>query len=121
MPFKQNAVADALSRLTLPSTAGGESAVFKVEERLVDCLPITQKEISHAARVDPVLSRVLEFGKNGWPQHVEDLRLKPFSTVVTSCQLNKIVYYGEYEWSSLQVTRRICWKNYMWVIQASSV
>ena len=45
---KQNALTDVLSRLPLPSTAGGESAVFKVEERLVDCLPITHKEISHA-------------------------------------------------------------------------
>ena len=52
--------------------------VFKVEERLVDCLPITRKQISHATRVDPVLSRVLEFVKNGWPQHIEDLCLKPF-------------------------------------------
>jgi len=78
VPSKQNAVVDALSRLPLPLTAGSESAVFKVEERLVDCLPITHKEISHATRVDPVLSRVLELVKNGWAQHVEDLRLKPF-------------------------------------------
>ena len=79
VPTKQNAVADELSCLPLPSTAAGESAVFKVEEHLVDCLPITHKgEISHATRVDPVLSRVLEFVKSGWPQHVEDLRLKPF-------------------------------------------
>lgn len=34
--------------------------------------------MSHATRNDPVLSRVLEFVKSGWPQHVEDLRLKPF-------------------------------------------
>ena len=60
---KQNAVADALSHLPLSSTAGGETAVFKVEERLVDCLPITHKEISHATRVDPVLSRMLVSGQ----------------------------------------------------------
>ena len=76
-PSKQNAGAEALSRLPLSSTAGSESAVFRVEESLVDCLPITHKEISHATRVDPELSKVLEFVKSGWPQHVEDLRLKP--------------------------------------------
>ena len=78
MPSKQNAVADELSRLPLPSTSGGEGAVFKVEEGLVDCLSITHKEISHATRVDPVLSRVLQFVGSGWPQHTEDLRLKLF-------------------------------------------
>jgi len=29
-------------------------------------------------RVDPVLSRVLEFVRSGWPKHIEDLCLKPF-------------------------------------------
>ena len=33
---------------------------------------------SHATRVDPVLSRVLEFVRQGSLQHVEDLRLQPF-------------------------------------------
>ena len=78
VPSKQNAVADALSRLPLPSKAGGESDAFKVEKCLVDCLPITHKEISHATRVDPVLSRELEFVRSGWPQQIEDLLLKPF-------------------------------------------
>ena len=78
VPSKQNAVADALSRLPLPSSTGGESSIFKVEERLIDCLPIMYKEISHATRVNPVLSRVLEFVRSGWPKHIEDLRLKPF-------------------------------------------
>lgn len=76
VPSKQNAVADALSRLHLPSTTGAESSIFKVEERLEDCLPFTYKEIiiSHATRVEPVhvLSRVLEFVRSGWPKQVED-------------------------------------------------
>ena len=46
--------------------------------RLVDGLPITHKEISHATRVDPVLFRVLEFVRCGWSQHIEDLLLKLF-------------------------------------------
>ena len=78
VPSKQNAVADALWRLPLPSTLSGENAIFKVEERLVDSLPITHKEISHATQEDPVLSKVLEFVRHGWPQHVEDIRLKPY-------------------------------------------
>lgn len=36
VPSKQNAVADALSRLPLPSSTGAESSIFKVEERLVE-------------------------------------------------------------------------------------
>ena len=51
VPSKQNAVADALSRLPLPSTLSGENAIFKFEERLVDSLLITHKEISHATQV----------------------------------------------------------------------
>lgn len=57
---KQNAVADALPRLPLPSTLNDEDSAYNVEERLIQSLPITHKEISHATRVDPVLSKVLE-------------------------------------------------------------
>ena len=75
---KQIAVADALSRLSLPSMSSGENAVFNVEERFVDCLPITYQEIGDVTRVNPVLIKVLEFLTHGWPQRVEDLRLKSF-------------------------------------------
>ena len=47
---KQNAVADALSRLPFPSTVNGEDAIYGMEERLVLSLPITHKEISYATR-----------------------------------------------------------------------
>ena len=78
VPSKRNAVADALSLLPLPSAFNEEDAIYIVEERLVHSLPITYKEIRHATRVDPVLSRALEFFKQGWAQHVKDLRLQPF-------------------------------------------
>ena len=71
-------MADTLSQLPLPSTFNEEDATYRVEERLVHSLPITHKEIRYATRVDPVLSRALEFSKQGCPQYVEDLRLQPF-------------------------------------------
>lgn len=61
VPSKQNAVADALSRLPLLSTPNDEDSAYDIEERLIQSLPITHKEISHATRVDPVLSKVLEY------------------------------------------------------------
>ena len=78
VPSKRNAVADTLSRLPLPSAFNEEDAIYRVEERLVHSLPITHKEIRDATQVDPVLSRALKFVKQGWPKHVEDLRLQPF-------------------------------------------
>ena len=78
VPSKRNAVADALSRLPLPSAFNEEDATYRVEERLVHSLPITHKEIRYATQVDPVLSRALEFFKQGCPQYVEDLRLQRF-------------------------------------------
>ena len=53
---KRNTVADVLSRLPLPSTFNEEDTIYRVEERLVHLLPITNKEICYATRVDTVLS-----------------------------------------------------------------
>ena len=57
VPSKRNTEADVLSRLPLPSAFNEEDAIYRVEERLVHLLPITNKEISYATRVDTVLSR----------------------------------------------------------------
>ena len=51
VPSKPYAVADALSRLPLPSTFNEEDAFYRVEERLVHSLPITHKEINHAFKM----------------------------------------------------------------------
>ena len=79
VPSKQNAVADALSRLPLSSVGATDEEVFCVEEKQLDSLPITSKEIRNATRVDPVLSKVLQFLKSGWPISVQDERLNPYS------------------------------------------
>ena len=76
---KQNAVADALSQLPLSSVGATDEEVFCVEEKQLDSLPITSKEIWNATRADPILSKVLQFLKSGWPISVQDERLKPYS------------------------------------------
>lgn len=74
VPSKQNAVADVLSRLPLPSTPNDEDSA-----RVTDpVLTHTHKEISHATRADSVLSNLLEYVAHGWPKRVEDLRPQPY-------------------------------------------
>ena len=75
---KQNAVADALSCLPLLTVEATDNEIFQVEEKHLDSLPITSNEIKNATRVDPVLSRVLQFLKYGWPTSVHDERIKPY-------------------------------------------
>ena len=43
VPLKQNAVADALSRLPLSTVDSTEDIAFHIEEKRLDCLPITSK------------------------------------------------------------------------------
>ena len=80
IPSSQNVFADALSRLPLPNMEeDDEDVMYNIDDKRLDSLPIISKEIMHATKTDPVLSRVLEFTKNGWPQEVTDERFKPFS------------------------------------------
>lgn len=78
IPSKANVLADALSRLPLLKTTQSGDGISTIEDKLLDNLPVTSKEIKHATQTDPVLSKVLGFVKNGWPSDVEDLRLKPY-------------------------------------------
>ena len=45
-----------------------------------DKLPIHAKDIKESTRKDRILSRVLEYTLNGWPNHVDDDELRPFFT-----------------------------------------
>lgn len=68
--------ADGLSRLPCKGSEDeGEISFFSQTYQL----PITHKEISIATKYDPILSKVLDFVNNGWPNHIQDAELKPFS------------------------------------------
>lgn len=75
---KDNVLADALSRLPLPETGLPESKVFHVEDQWLDSLPVASKDVRHATAKDPVLSRVLDYSRSGWPVTCDDLRLRPY-------------------------------------------
>lgn len=78
----QHANADALSRLPLQSQIRGEES----EAEHVSCfnvsqtgyLPLTAKQLQAATRKDPLLSRVFNFVKNGWPERCTDVNLQPY-------------------------------------------
>ena len=37
----------------------------------IDCLPVTAQQVQKATAKDPVLSRVLQYTKHGWPAAVD--------------------------------------------------
>jgi len=78
IPAKENVLADALSRLPLPETGSLENKIFMVEEKWLDNLPVSSKDVRQATSKDRVLARVLDYTRNGWPASVDDMRLKPF-------------------------------------------
>ena len=77
----QHANADAMSRLPLPdipvqTPASGELVLMV--ERLEDA-PISAAQIATWTRRDPLLSRVLRYIREGWPDSA-DIELKPYRT-----------------------------------------
>lgn len=75
---KQNANADALSRLPLPFHFTPERTVNWTQEATdfmreqINQLPVTAKTVSRATLHDPLLAKVANFTVNGWPAK-EDL------------------------------------------------
>ena len=75
-----HANADALSRLPdASSQPGDEMHDFPIHQvSFADELSVLAKYISEATRKDPILSKVVEYTKNGWPIKVTDDQYMPF-------------------------------------------
>ena len=72
----KNGNADMLSRFPLPETYNESESIFFIEaneinREQVNSLPITPDKIAKASREDPVLSRIIHFTVNGWPEKSE--------------------------------------------------
>ena len=74
-PTESHSNADGLSRLPLPvmqdSDVGGEGVrIFNISQIL--SLPVTSKDVQQATKLDPILSKVLRYTRDGWPTQVPD-------------------------------------------------
>ena len=72
----KNRNADMLSRFPLPDTHNESESIFFIEaneinREQVNSLQITPDKIAKASRQDPVLSRIIHFTVNGWPEKSE--------------------------------------------------
>ena len=94
---KDNANADALSRLPLPDTPVTTyvppETVFSIE-RLAET-PIRASQIRQWTERDPVLSRVKRFLLQGWPTVVEGEELRPYAKRKTELSLQDgCIFWG---------------------------
>ena len=76
-PTKAHANADALSRLPLKSTESKEMKADLFSVRQIEALPVTSVPLKRATSRDPILSKVLMYTKQGWPDRVDE-SLKPY-------------------------------------------
>ena len=78
-PTDRHGNADGLSRLPLsdvvPIGNPCDSTVFNLKQ--LESLPVTAQAVSSAMRTDPVLSQLLRYLRNGWPDTVPE-ELTPF-------------------------------------------
>ena len=73
-----HANADGLSCLPLPDITLGSSPVPTILNiSQLQSLSVTTTQVESATRKDPVLSKVLHYTKQGWPQEAEEV-LKPY-------------------------------------------
>ena len=82
MEFKltlQHANADGLSRLPLPVKHQLVPDTFLIGQ--LQALPVTTERLQVVTRQDPILSRVLQFVREGWPgDDDQKMELKPYES-----------------------------------------
>ena len=76
-PTKAHANADALSRLPLKGIHSKETKTDLFSVRQIEALPVTAVQLKRATSYDPILSKVLLYTKQGWPDRVDE-PLKPY-------------------------------------------
>ncbi|XP_034549867.1 uncharacterized protein K02A2.6-like [Notolabrus celidotus] len=96
-PGKDNANADALSRLPLPetpvSTYVPPETVFSLE--MLSETPVKAAQIKQWTERDPVLSQVKIFLLQGWPRVVDNEDLRPYATRKSELSLQDgCVFWG---------------------------
>lgn len=74
-----HANADGLSRLPLTtnSTEGQSLEASICNLAQINCLPVTATQVQQATRVDPCLSKVMQYARDDWPASVPEA-LKPY-------------------------------------------
>ena len=75
---KMHANVDSLSRLPMQEEDESEVAATMFKVSLMDGLPITASDIAAATTKDPILSQVLQYTLEGWPQKGVSDNLKIF-------------------------------------------
>ncbi|XP_054279105.1 uncharacterized protein K02A2.6-like [Macrosteles quadrilineatus] len=81
--------ADALSRLPCKGEEEeeieGEINFFAHSQKF----PISYKEIGVSTKYDPILSKVLDLTRNGWPAYTNDIQLRPYSDKALQLSVEK--------------------------------
>ena len=78
IPGERNIVADALSRLPLPATSHRDvDAIYNICSLKLESMLVLAQDVKDATRRNTVLSKVVTFIKSGWPEEMDDERIRP--------------------------------------------
>lgn len=78
---KHNGCADFLSRSPvcgLDEDTLTLQLMLQIDSEILAGVPMSAKVVASATLQDPVLSKVLQITHDGWPEHCENLELKPY-------------------------------------------